>query len=91
MYRCPQAELGVNFTFPSWSLGTRKIGGAGLRARQAVHTGWKACANGRTLRSRIIVAGTEARPTGLFMIYGYPQAMSPRHRRHGAIDAGRRI
>ena len=28
-----------------------QVGGAGLRARQAVRTGWKACATGRTIRS----------------------------------------
>jgi hypothetical protein len=27
-----------------------KVGGAGLPARQAVRTGWKACATGRTFR-----------------------------------------
>ena len=27
-----------------------KVGGAGLRARQAVRTGWKACATGRTFQ-----------------------------------------
>jgi hypothetical protein len=91
MHRCPQALLGVKFTFPSWSLGTRKIGGAGLRARQAVRTGWKACATGKTFQDKINVVGTEARPSGLFMIYGYPQAMSRRHRESSAIDAGRRI
>jgi len=48
-------------------------------------------ATGKTFQDRINVAGTEARPTGLFMIYGYPQAMSRNCRRNGAIDGGRRI
>ena len=29
-----------------------KVGGAGLRARQAVRTGWEACATGRTFQDR---------------------------------------
>ena len=45
----------------------------------------------KTFQNRINVVGTEARPTGLFMIYGYPQAMSRNCRRNGAIDGGRRI
>ena len=38
----------------SWAGGSpvkhEKVGGAGLRARQAVRTGWKACATGRTFQ-----------------------------------------
>src|SRR3989339_2021848 len=43
------------------------------------------------LQDRINLAGTEARPTGLFLIYGYPQVMSRRGRGGAAIDGGRRI
>jgi hypothetical protein len=48
-------------------------------------------ATGKTFQDRINVAGTEARPSGLFMIYGYPRATSWRHRKNSAIDGGRRI
>ena len=77
---------------PKLELGNEKklVGRASPPARRSAQAG-KPVPPEERLQDRINVAGTEARPTGFFMIYGCPQAISRPRWGSGAIDAGRRI